>query len=121
MEKLIGRSMPGPPIVVLSINELLSLLGNALVLVMIYRFMPDTKVAWRDGWVGAAVASVLFSAAKALIGIYLVRSTVASSFGAAGSLVILLVWIYFAAQFVLLGAEVAHVSATRRDPGVASP
>jgi membrane protein len=115
-ENLIGRSMPGPAILAHAVNRLLSFVVNALVLGMIYKFMPDTKVAWRDVWFGAAIASFLFNAAKALIEIYLVRSTVASSYGAAGSLVILLVWIYFTAQFLLLGAEVAHVSAVRRDP-----
>ena len=67
--------------------------------------MPRARIAWRDVWVGAGVTALLFESGKFLIGLYLGKTSVASGFGAAGSLVVLLVWVYFAAQIFLLGAE----------------
>jgi membrane protein len=110
---LLGQVLTGPPIVVHSIQGLISCTVIALLLMMIYKFLPDTAVEWVDVWFGAAVASLLFTGGKALIGLYLGQSTVASAYGAAGSLVILLIWIYYAAQILLLGAEVTHVYANR--------
>ena len=82
-----------------------------LLFALIYRFVPDARIPWRSVLVGALVAGVLFSAGKWAIGLYLGHSAVASAFGAAGSLVVLLVWIYYSAQILLFGAEIAHVSA----------
>jgi len=82
---------------------------TTLLFAMIYKFMPRASIAWRDVWVGAAVTSLLFEIGKFLIGLYLGRTSVASSFGAAGSLVVLLVWVYFSAQVFLLGAEFTWV------------
>jgi membrane protein len=72
---------------------------------MIYKVLPRAQIAWKDVWVGAAVTSLLFSIGKLLIGLYLGKSSVTSGFGAAGSLVIVLVWVYYSAQIFLLGAE----------------
>jgi len=77
--------------------------------------LPDAKIAWRDVWLGAAVASLLFSAGKFIIGLYLGKSGMTSAYGAAGSLVIVLVWVYYSAQILFLGAEFAHVYARRRE------
>jgi membrane protein len=83
----------------------------------IYRIMPRAAIAWRDVWVGAAVTALLFSVGKTLIGLYLGKSAVTSGFGAAGSMVVLLVWVYYSAQIFLLGAEFtwayAHASGSR--------
>jgi membrane protein len=76
---------------------------------MIYKIMPRARIAWRDVWIGAAVTALLFGSGKSLIGLYLGKAGVASGFGAAGSLVVLLVWVYFAAQIFLLGAEFTWV------------
>ena len=84
-----------------------------LLLAMIFKFLPAAEIAWSDVWMGATVASLLFSIGKVLIGAYLVRSTVASAYGAAASQVILLVWVYYSAQILLLGTEVTHVYANR--------
>jgi membrane protein len=92
-----------------SVNFLLSLGVIALLLALIFKYLPDTKIAWSDVWIGAAVASLLLTTGKALIGLYLARSTVASAYGAAASLVIILTWVYYSAQIFLLGAEVTHV------------
>ena len=71
--------------------------------------MPRARIAWRDVWVGAAVTSLLLEIGKILIGLYLGKTSVASGFGVAASLVVLLVWVYFAAQIFLLGAEFTWV------------
>lgn len=78
---------------------------------LIYRFIPRVHVAWRDVWLGAAVTSLLFAVGKFAIGLYLGRASVASTFGAAGSLVVLMVWVYYSAQMFLFGAEFTWVYA----------
>jgi membrane protein len=78
---------------------------------MMYKILPDTQVAWRDVWLGAAVTSLLFSLGKFGIGLYLGRSTVSSSYGAAGSLAVVLIWVYYSAQILFLGAEFTRVYA----------
>jgi membrane protein len=86
-----------------------SLASSTLLFAMIYKIMPRARIAWRDVWIGAAVTALLFGSGKSLIGLYLGKAGVASGFGAAGSLVVLLVWVYFAAQIFLLGAEFTWV------------
>lgn len=78
---------------------------------MIYKLMPRAKVRWHDVWLGAVVTSLLFTVGKFLIGFYIGKSGVASSFGAAGSLVVILVWVYYSAQIFLIGAEFTWVYA----------
>ncbi len=80
---------------------------------MIYKLMPQATVAWRDVWIGSALTALLFTVGKFLIAFYLGRSGVASPFGAAGSVVVLLMWVYFSAQIFLLGAEFTWVYANR--------
>lgn len=87
---------------------------STLLFAMIYKLMPRARIAWRDVWIGAAVTALLFEAGKLLIGLYLGKASVASGFGAAGSLVVLLVWVYFAAQVFLLGAEFTWAYAHER-------
>ena len=94
-----------------------SLVVMTVLFGMIYRFLPDVRLAWRDVWTGAAMTALLFSVGKFLIGLYLGQSSVASSYGAAGSIVIVLVWVYYAAQVILLGAEFTRVFAERRRGG----
>ena len=84
-----------------------------VVFALIYRFIPRVHVAWHDVWLGAAVTSLLFAVGKFLIGLYLGKATVASTFGAAGSLVVLMVWVYYSAQIFLFGAEFTWVYAQR--------
>lgn len=76
-----------------------------LLFALIYRLIPDAKVAWNDVWIGAAVTAFLFSIGRYLIGLYLGSSAIGSAYGAAGSLVIVLVWVYYSAQILLFGAD----------------
>ena len=82
-----------------------------VVFALIYRFIPRVHVAWHDVWLGAAFTSLLFAVGKFLIGLYLGRASIASAFGAAGSLVVLMMWVYYSAQIFLFGAELTWVYA----------
>ena len=80
-------------------------LGLVTVLfAMIFKILPDAVIAWRDVWVGAFVTALLFGLGKFLLGFYLGRGTFASAYGAAGSLVVLLIWVYYSVQILLFGA-----------------
>ena len=94
-------------------NTLLSFLVTTFMFAVIYKLLPDVRIAWRNLWIGAAVTALLFTFGKSLIGFYLGHSAVASSYGAAGSLVVILLWIYFSAQIVFLGAEFVKVYSRR--------
>jgi len=85
----------------------------ASVFAMIYKWVPRVRLAWRDVWIGATLTALLFIVGKSLIGLYIGSSGVASPFGAAASLVVLLLWVYFSAQIFLLGAELTWVYAQR--------
>ena len=87
------------------INFLFSLVFTTTFFAMIYKVMPRVEVDWSDVWIGAMVTALLFSVGKLLIGLYIGRSGITSGFGAAGSLVVLLVWVYYSAQVFLMGAE----------------
>ena len=95
------------------INFIISFIVVTLLFGMIFKFLPEIKIAWKDVWLGAAVTSILFSLGKFLIGLYLGRSEVGNTFGAAGSLAILLIWIYYSAQILFFGAEFTQVYASR--------
>jgi membrane protein len=87
------------------ITSLISFLVIACLFAVIYKTLPDAPLSWRDVWIGAAFTAALFSLGKYAIGLYLGNSGVASSFGAAGSLIALLLWVYYSAQIFFLGAE----------------
>ena len=84
---------------------------TTLLFALIYKIIPRVRIAWRDVWTGAAVTALLFALGKVLIGLYLGKSSVASAYGAAGSLVVMMVWVYYSAQIFLLGAEFTRVYA----------
>lgn len=88
-----------------SLDFVLSLAVVSVLFAMIYKFLPDVHIAWEDVWLGAFVTALLFTVGKLLIGIYIGNTSLGSSFGAAGSMVILLVWVYYSAQILFLGAE----------------
>jgi membrane protein len=86
---------------------------NRLLFAPIYKFVPDVRIEWRDVWMGAAVTSLLFSAGKFLIAFYLGHSTATSIYGAAGSVVTLLLWIYYSSLMFFFGAKLTQVYASR--------
>ncbi len=94
-------------------NIVISFLVVGLLFALIYKFLPDVVIEWRDVWIGAAVTSFLFNAGKYLISIYLGHAAIGSAFGAAGSFAVLLVWIYYSALISFFGAEFTQVYARR--------
>jgi membrane protein len=101
------------------VNQVLSFIVIAGLFAAIFKVLPDAKVAWRDVRVGAAFTAFLFVVGKFLIGFYLGRSNPGQAFGAAGSLAVLLVWIYYSSMIVLLGAEFTEAWAEHRGSGIA--
>jgi len=99
----------------------LSFALTTVLFAMIYKMIPRVRIAWRDVWVGAAVTAALFAIGKWLIGLYIGRSSAASAFGAAGSLVVLMLWVYYSAQIFLLGAEFTRVYAEEHGSRSAVP
>ena len=104
---------PPGQLVMSALSFVVSLTLIAALFAAIYKVLPDKPIAWRDVVVGAAVTAVLFTAGKSVIGLYLGRSNVASSYGAAGAFLILLLWVYYSAQIFLLGAEFTRAYAER--------
>ncbi|MFC3106722.1 YihY/virulence factor BrkB family protein [Undibacterium arcticum] len=103
--KLWGPLFAGWEILAHLINFVVSFAFITILFAMIYKFMPRVKVDWADVWIGAAVTALLFTIGKFLIGVYIGKSGMTSGFGAAGSLVAVLVWVYYSAQIFLMGAE----------------
>lgn len=102
---------PGWELVMRLLNIAVSLSITTVLFALIFKMMPQAKIDWRDVWVGSFVTAVLFEVGKLLIGLYIGKSSVSSSFAAAGSLVVVLLWVYYAAQVFLLGAEFTWVYA----------
>jgi membrane protein len=109
----LGGLMPGSETLAQTLNLVLSLAMITLLFAMIFKFLPDAKIAWRDVWIGAFLTAVLFTIGKFALGIYLGKSGVASSYGAAGSLIVLLLWVYYSSQILFFGAEFTQVYANR--------
>ncbi len=94
-------------------NSVISLLVIAILFALIFRMVPDASVTWQDVWLGAMLTAVLFILGKFVLGFYFGRSAVASSYGAAGSLIIILVWVYYSAQILFFGAAFTRAYAAR--------
>lgn len=105
------------PFLAQSLNVLISLVATTILFGLIYKVLPDVEIAWKDVRVGAFVTAILFVIGKQLIGLYLGNSSLASTYGAAGSFVVMLAWIYYSAQLLLVGAEFTHVYAHRTSAG----
>lgn len=93
---------------------LVSLMGTTALFALLFRVLPDVRLGWRDVTTGAFVTAVLFTLGQQLIGLYLGQSSMASSYGAAGSVMVLLLWVYYSCQILLFGAEFTHVYAEHR-------
>lgn len=113
LENWWGALFGAQALVASALNILLSYLIVTVMFAMIYKIMPRVRIAWRDVWTGAVITGILFTVGKYLIGLYIGKSGVSSSFGAAGSLVVILLWVYYSAQIFLLGAEFTWVYAHR--------
>jgi membrane protein len=107
---LSGR-LPGGEVLWQGVNFVISFGVIAALFAVLFKTVPDAKVAWRDVWVGGLVTAGLFTLGKFLIGLYLGKSTISSSYGAAGSLVLLVIWVYYSASILLFGAEFTQVYA----------
>jgi membrane protein len=95
------------------INFVVSFGVITLLFAMIFKLLPDVKIAWRDVWIGAMLTALLFNLGKFLLGLYLGRSSVTSAYGAAGSLVIVLLWVYYSAQILFFGAKFTQLYASQ--------
>src|SRR5688572_14072687 len=113
VQETIGNIFPFSELILQIINLVVSIGVITVLFALMFKFLPDAEIAWRDVWLGAFVTALLFSIGKTAIGIYLGNSAVASSFGAAGSLILLLLWIYYSAQILFFGAEFTQVYANK--------
>jgi membrane protein len=115
---LLARFVSHPVVLVQAANAALSLVVITVLFALIFKLLPDARVAWGDVWIGAAITSALFTLGKFAIGLYLGQSGVTSTYGAAGSVVVLVVWVYYFAQIFYFGAELtqayARVHGSRR-------
>ncbi len=109
----LNRVSPGLPLAWSGVNMIVSVVVATVLFALLFRFLPDVRLLWRDVMTGAFVTAVLFTIGQQLIGLYLGQSSVASSYGAAGSVMILLLWVYYSCQILLLGAEFTRVYAQR--------
>lgn len=113
-----ARRIPFPPQFAQWADSLISLLVVALLFMLIFKYLPDTVVHWGDVWVGAIGTAILFTIGKYLIGLYLGKAAIVSAYGAAGSFVVFLIWTYYSAQILLLGAEFTKVYANPSGRGI---
>jgi membrane protein len=112
-QETIGDAFPLSELLWQVVNLAISIGVITILFALMFKFLPDAEITWHDAWIGAFVTSLLFSIGKAAIGIYLGNSAVASAFGAAGSLVLLLLWIFYSAQILFFGAEFTQVFANQ--------
>ncbi len=110
----LARHSSSAPLVWSGVHVLVSLIGTTSLFALLYRVLPDVHLGWRDVTTGAFVTAVLFTIGQELIGLYLGQSSMVSSYGAAGSVMILLLWVYYSCQILLLGAEFTRVYAEHR-------
>lgn len=105
LERYVGNMWSGSLVVLSAVSVIFSFGIIAVLFAVIYKMLPDAPLSWRDVWIGALFTALLFSLGKYGIGLYLGNSGVASSFGAAGAMIALLLWVYYSAQIFFLGAE----------------
>jgi membrane protein len=110
----LNASAPGMAVLWMAVNLLISIGVTTLLFALLYKVLPDVELGWSDVWIGALITSVLFAIGKTIIGLYIGRSSTASSYGAAGSVMILLLWVYYSSQVVLLGAEMTRAFTAAR-------
>lgn len=104
--------MPGWDVIPQIMNFIISIAVITVLFALIFKYVPDAKIAWADVWIGAVLTALLFTIGKALIGLYIGYSSLSSTYGAAASLVVILLWVYYSAQILFFGAEFTQVYAT---------
>jgi membrane protein len=110
----LNAHFPGGAIIWQALNAVVSLALITVLIAMIFKFLPDAKIEWRDTWFGAFITSLLFTIGKFLIGLYLGQASIGSTYGAAGSAVVLMVWTYYASLILFFGAKITQVMARSR-------
>jgi membrane protein len=118
MSQFMGSLIGGAEFVGHLLDIVVSFAFVTLLFAMIYKFVPDVQIQWKDVWVGAALTSILFTIGKSAIGLYLGSSGVTSAYGAAGSLITVLLWVYYSSLIFLLGAEFTQAYASAYGSGV---
>jgi membrane protein len=118
LTNLLGILLGGIAFVAHAVDILISFGSITFLFAIIYKFLPDVRIHWKDVWVGAALTALLFSVGKFLIGLYLGTSGVTSAYGAAGSIITVLLWVYYSSLIFFLGAEFTQVYASRYGSGV---
>jgi membrane protein len=117
--KFMGGALPLPEWTLQGMDFVLSVLGTSALFTLILHYIPDTSTDWRHSWIGGLFTAALFSLGKTLIGLYLGKAGIGSAYGEAGSLVVLVVWVYYSSQIFFFGAELTHVlSRGPRAPGL---
>lgn len=106
--------LPGGELLWQVLNFVISFAVISGLFALLFKVVPDVKIAWRDVRMGAVFTALLFTIGKMLLGLYLGRASVASPFGAAGSMIVLVIWVYYAAQILFMGAEFTQVYARAR-------
>lgn len=109
-----SSALPGGELLWQALNFGFSFCMITALFALIFKYVPDVQIRWSDVWVGAAMTALLFTIGKSLLGVYLGKASFNSSYGAAGSLVVLVVWVYYSAQILFLGAEFTQVQARHR-------
>ncbi|HWH69893.1 MAG TPA: YihY/virulence factor BrkB family protein [Candidatus Sulfotelmatobacter sp.] len=111
--KYLAGLVPGLHLFWMAVNATVSFSVITVLFAMIFKVLPDVKIAWRDVWVGSLITALLFTGGKFLLGLYLGRNSTVSAYGAAGSLVLILLWVYYSSQILFFGAELTQAYANR--------
>jgi membrane protein len=112
--KFFGEIRPMSELLMDTVNFVVSFVGVSALFALILKYLPEARIKWRDVWEGAIATALLFTIGKSLIGVYLGKAAVGSAYGAAGSLIAVIAWVYYSAMIFFFGAEFAHVRATVR-------
>ena len=115
--KFFKEQLPVPEILLSFMNSAVSVVVMAVLFTLVFKYVPDAKTPWKPVWIGGAVTALLFTLGDELIGLYLGKAGIGSTYGAAGSIIVIVVWAYYSAQIFFLGAEFTHVLAEAQEAG----
>jgi membrane protein len=111
LSTFLGQNISGREMILEVINPIFSIAIITVLFAVIFKYLPDVRIAWRDVWLGGFLTALLFEGGKFLIGLYIAKSTLASVYGTIGSLIIVLLWVYYSAQILFFGAQFTKVYA----------